>query len=569
MTHSTIISAFVLPRLLSNETVVNYFKLYHVDCWITRTGTRAFPYIYVCMYVYTGAFPASVGLNVPVFSEQLMIWPRYFSTCSLTLRRPVCRYQSTLGRYSHITNSKMSDGRSLCINALSDWNQEFHKDPTHNLGSTVLKNFNADDALLCKTRLVQQDNRVFNVKLSNDEINPVTNQKASGRCWLFASTNQLRPIVMKKLNLKEFELSQAYLFFYDKLEKANYFLDQIIDTYQEPIDSRLVQYLLQDPVQDGGQYSMFLNLVQKYGLIPKDLYDDTTYSTTASRKMNSLLTTKLRDFAQQLRDTITKNGNNPAAEAVTTLRAEMQKEIFKLLTLFMDLPPVRPDQKFKWDYVNKDKEVKVIECTPMEFAEQYCELPLSKPETLPVSLINDPRHEYGKLIKIDRLGNVIGGSDVLYLNVDSDTLSRLVVKRLQNDKGVFFGSDVPKYMEKKHGIMDIKLWNYKAVGYELEQSKADRIRYHETMMTHAMLINGAHVEKEGELPVRYRVENSWGKDSGKDGYYVMSQEYFEQYCFQIVVDLDELPSELAEKFTSGKEAPIVLPIWDPMGALAN
>ena len=444
------------------------------------------------------------------------------------------------------------------ITKISNWNDENVKDLTHQLASTVLKNYNADDALLDKSRLLQQDIRIFNTTVDT-EATPITNQKASGRCWLFAATNELRLNVTKELNLKEFELSQSYLFFYDKLEKANYFLDQIINTYDEEVESRLVQYLLSAPTQDGGQYSMFINLVKKYGLIPKDIYGDLAYSTTASRKWNALLTTKLREFAEVLRDEL-KKGND-----ITELRAAYQKEIFRLMSLFMDFPPVRPNEDFTWTYTDKDKKIETLTITPIEFAEKYCKLNCNKP----VSLINDPRHPYGKIIKIDRLGNVLGGDGVYYLNVDNATLSSLVVERLQKKKGVFFGSHTPKFMDKKFGIMDLDLWNYKSIGYDLNQSKVSRIKYNESLMTHAMLISGVHVDETTNKPIRYRVENSWGKDSGKDGFYVMTQKYFEEYSFQIVVDIDDLPTELSEKFNFKEEELIILPIWDPMGALAN
>ncbi|KAL3233876.1 Cysteine proteinase 1, mitochondrial [Nakaseomyces bracarensis] len=450
---------------------------------------------------------------------------------------------------------------SIAVSEIASWDQEFSKDLHHQLATTVLKNYNADDVLLNKTRLQEQDVRVFNTKLSID-ASPVTNQKASGRCWLFAATNHLRINVVKELNLKDFELSQSYLFFYDKLEKANYFLEQIVQSRDEDVDSRLVQYLLTDPTGDGGQYSMFLNIVQKYGLLPKDLYNDGAYSTTASRKWNSILTSKLREFAETLREKA-KAVKSIEDQEFVELRKSMQKEIFRLMTLFMDLPPVRPDEKFTWTYQDKDKNVKTIETTPLEFATKYCKVDFKKP----VSLINDPRHPYGELIKIDKLGNVIGGEETLYLNVDNETLSSLIVKRLQNDKPVFFGSHTPKFMDKKNGVMDVDLWNYHAIKYDLPQSKASRIRYHESLMTHAMLITAVHVDDAGK-PVRYQVENSWGKDSGKDGLYVMTQEYFEEYCYQIVVDIDELPEHLSKKFHE-KTNPIVLPIWDPMGALAN
>ncbi|CCE66337.1 hypothetical protein TPHA_0P01800 [Tetrapisispora phaffii CBS 4417] len=453
---------------------------------------------------------------------------------------------------------KVNMSSSIEISKISEWDSDNSKDLNHRLASTVLKNVNADDALLNKTRLLKQDLRIFNTAVNN-ESTPITNQRSSGRCWLFAATNELRYNVIEELKLKEFELSQAYLFFYDKLEKANYFLDQVIDTYEEDVDSRLVQYLLSAPTQDGGQYSMFVNLVAKYGLIPKDLYNDLPLSTVASSKWNSILTTKLREFAEVLREEL-KKGND-----ISELRTKFQREIFKLMTLFMDMPPVKPDESFTWSYLDKDKKIHTLETTPKEFASKYCKIDCSKP----VSLINDPRHPYGRIIKINRLGNVIGGESVYYLNVDNEILSNLVVQRLQNQRPVFFGSHTPKFMHKKFGVMDVELWDYKSIGYDLHQSKSSRIKYGESLMTHAMLITGAHVDDTTGKPIRYRVENSWGKDSGNDGLYVMTQKYFEEYAFQIVVDIDELPKDLMEKFIKKDENPIVLPIWDPMGALAN
>lgn len=447
---------------------------------------------------------------------------------------------------------------SIDVNNLNSWDTEFKTDLAHQLATTVLKNDDANAVLLNRSRLLQEDVRVFNTAISTPGA-PVTNQRSSGRCWLFAATNQLRINVAAELNLKEFELSQAYLFFYDKLEKANYFLDQIIDTHEEEVESRLVQYLLTDPTGDGGQYSMFLNLVKKYGLIPKDLYNDMPFSTTSSRTWNGLLKTKLREFAEELRNELSQGKD------VKSLRAEMQKEIFRLMSLFMDIPRMKPDEEFTWSYEDKDGKVFTIKTTPLEFASKYAKLDTKKP----VSLINDPRHPYGKLIEIERLGNVLGGDKVVYLNVNNEVLTDLVVKRLQNNKPVFFGSHTPKFMDRKLGIMDSQLWNLPAIKYNLKQEKASRIRYGESLMTHAMLITGCHVEEGSKQPVRYRVENSWGKDAGKEGLYVMTQEYFEEYCFQVVVDIDELPKELAAKFTSKEEKPIVLPIWDPMGALAQ
>ncbi|AMD19454.1 HBR553Cp [Eremothecium sinecaudum] len=454
--------------------------------------------------------------------------------------------------------TKPTNLMSIKTSDLTKWTKEFQEDGVHNLAATVLKNNNADDALLDKRRLQVNYPRVFNTGIT-DEVGPVTNQRSTGRCWLFAATNGLRLNVARKLNLKEFELSQSYLFFYDKLEKANYFLDQIVDTHKEDLDGRLVQYFLSQPINDGGQYSMFVNLVRKYGLLPKDLFADLSFTSTSSSKCNSLLMTKMREYAQVLREALAKG------EDVTEMRENMQREIVKMLTLFIDIPPVQPDEEFVWDYVDKEGKVGTVRSTPLEFAKEYAGFDESKP----VSLINDPRHPYGEFIHIDRLCNVVGGDPVFFLNVDNETLTDLLVKRLKAKKGVFFGSHTPKFMSKTEGVLDIDLWNYKAVGYEPNQTKEARIRYSESLMTHAMLITAVHIDEKTNKPIRYKVENSWGKDIGKDGYFVMTQKYFEEYCYQIVVDIDELPEDLANKYKQEDKKVIKLPIWDPMGSLAQ
>lgn len=451
---------------------------------------------------------------------------------------------------------------SLNSKELENWESEFKQDKTHNLASTVLKNSNADEVLLDKTAMLSIDKQTYNIGIPKDElVTPVANQKSSGRCWLFAATNCLRLQIAKDLNIKEnFEISQAYLFFYDKLEKCCYFLDQIIDTADQDVDSRLVQYMLQIPINDGGQYSMFLNIVNKYGLMPKDLYNDLPYSTTASAKWNNLLVMKLREFAQILREHI--NVKKASSKDVQILKKSMQKEIFRLMSLFMDPPSVKPDESFTWEYSDKDKILRTVTCTPKEFASKICKVDSKKC----VSLVNDPRNEYNKLIKVDRLGNVTGGDPVLYLNVDNKTLTSLAVKRLKAKKPIFFGAHTPMFMDKKSGVMSSKIYNYDAIDYNFKQDKKNRIQHGNSLMTHAMTITNAYIDSNTETPIRYKVENSWGKESGNDGYYMMDQEYFEEYCFQIVCDLDELPKELQAKLDDSK--PILLPLYDPMGALA-
>lgn len=442
---------------------------------------------------------------------------------------------------------------SLSPSTLSQWTTTLDKDLNTQLAASVLRTYNAEEALINRDAFVKNTTKVFNTKIDS-EVGPVTNQKSSGRCWLFAATNTLRVKVAAKYKLKEFQLSQAYLFFYDKLEKANFFLDQIEQLYQEDIDSRLVQHLLSDPISDGGQYDMFVNVVEKYGLIPHELYPD-AYSATASRTLNFLVLTKLREFAEILRDSL-KNG-----EDVSSLKTDMQKEVHRLLVMFLGAPPAT-DAQFTWDYTDKDDKVKSLKATPLSFYKDV----VAVDTTEMVSLLNDPRNKYDTNIAIDKLGNVVGGKTVSYLNIDVEKLSEYAVKRLQSNQPVFFGTHTPIYMDKKRGIMDETLFNYKLIDFNASQKKASRIHYKQSLMTHAMVLTGVHLNDAGK-PVRWRVENSWGKESGQEGYYVMDHEYFKQYVYQVVVQKLQL-SRAHQKVLAKQEDVVVLPPWDPMGALA-
>lgn len=412
------------------------------------------------------------------------------------------------------------------------------------LAAQVLKTANIDDLLFN----AQGPPNVFTHVV--EEGSPVTNQKASGRCWLFASLNMLRVHAAQKLNVKEFQLSQSYLFFYDKLEKANHFLEKVIETREEDVGSRLVQTLLEAPVQDGGQFTMFVNLVEKYGLVPLDVFPD-VYSSTASRKMNELVTAKLREAAQQLREA-------PGDAQVRAAKQQCMQEVYRLLCLFLGEPP-KPETPFSYEFYDKDKKYCQVTSTPLQFCQEYVEFDIASP----VSLVNDPRHPYETKVTVNHLNNIVGGRPVEYLNLDAARLSQLVVSRIKQNKPVFFGSHTPKFMNKKKGVMDMDRFQYSLIGYRNTQTKAGRLLYHESLMTHAMLITGVSLDDQGR-PTRYRVENSWGKDSGIDGYYTMSQAYFEEYCFQIVVDWAEIPD--LEHLRDSK--PVELPLWDPMGALA-
>lgn len=447
---------------------------------------------------------------------------------------------------------------SFSVSSLSSWTKEFSNDLNTKLGASVLSTINAEEALIDRATAIKNTTTVFNNSVSVEGA-PVTNQKSSGRCWLFASGNVLRLPVMEKFNLKEFQFSQSYWFFYDKLEKCNFFLEKFVEnidsTAEEGVESRLNDFLLTDPTCDGGQFEMFINVVEKYGMVPHELFPD-AYSATASRTLNFLLKTKLREFAQQLR--VAKKTD---ASQLPQLRQEMQREIYRIMVMFLGQPPL-PTEKLVWEYKNKNDEVHSLEFTPMLFYKETLGLDL----TQCVSLLNDPRNAYDTIINIDKLGNVVGGNEVSYLNVDVDQLAQYAAARIQANQAVFFGTHTPIYMDKKRGIMDQKLFNYDLVNISTTQDKASRIQYKQSLMTHAMVLTAVHLDAQG-APVRWRVENSWGKDSGQNGYYVMDHQYFKDYVYQIVVDRSELLESHRTIFDE-KKNPIVLPPWDPMGALA-
>ncbi len=388
------------------------------------------------------------------------------------------------------------------------------------------------------------------------ETGPITHQKQSGRCWLFAGLNTLRVKVAERCNLKEFELSQSYQMFWDKFEKANYFLESILETLDEPTEGRLIAWLLDSPVQDGGQWDMFVNLVDKYGVAPKSVMPETFHSSQ-SAMMNRLLTVKLREDAAGLRGRHQREG--ASADALRTDKEAMLGEIYRMLCHFLGEPPAR----FDFEYRDKDKEFhRDRDMTPTDFFKRYVDVDLHDY----VSVINAPTADkpFLKTYTVKYLGNVKGGRDVLYLNVESEALRSLAVAQLRDGEPVWFGCDVAQMLDRDSGIMDTKLYDYGAtLGVSFGMSKAERLDYGESLMTHAMVFTGVNLV-DGR-PNRWKVENSWGKDPGNEGYFIMSDPWFDEFMYQIVVQKKYLSDTMREALM---QPPKALQPWDPMGSLA-
>ena len=458
---------------------------------------------------------------------------------------------------------------------ISAWEKSLLADPKNRLALSALLSNPITDIVKQKVATLP-DTQTFNVKIKN-EGSPITNQRSSGRCWLFASTNVLRVPLMKKYNLAEFELSQSYLFFYDKIEKANWFLEQIIDTASsESLDSRIVQELLGAPVNDGGQWDMAANLVSKYGLVPQVLYPD-SFNAMNSRYMGSLLTTKLREDALILREMIADNSLSTEKDLkdIAIAKARMMQEVHLILTLMLGPPPPL-DQPFTWQFYDKDGTYRSVSITPSDFASSLSAPSLCRQIGADVtelfSLVHDPRHPYNTLLTVSRLGNVVGGRPITYVNVPLATMKAAAIAMLRANLPVFFGSDVGKFSDGKSGIMDTRLYDYSLAfntNISLGMSKSDRLRSRESQMTHAMVLTGVQVERsetgKEEKSVRWRVMNSWGEGAGEKGFFVMSDGWWDQFVYQVVVDPGFVGKEVRDVL---KTEPVVLPLWDPMGALA-
>jgi bleomycin hydrolase len=439
------------------------------------------------------------------------------------------------------------------------------EDPKNRLALAALSSNNANTVLSSRKTAIA-DTQVFSIKIPF-EGSPVTNQASSGRCWLFAATNVFRVPIMKKYKLDSFQLSQSYLFYWDKIEKANYFLENILDTASEDIEGRLLKELLASPVGDGGQWDMVANLVAKYGLVPQTLYPD-SYNAQNSSVMDRLITTKLREDAIKLRSLAT---SAPSADLKSTIAEEknkMLREIHLILTLMLGPPPAS-DKPFTWEFHDRDGTFTAVKLRPTAFAKELSDSRIVRAlggtdvHSL-FSLVNDPRNPYNRLLSVKRLGNVYEGRPVTYVNVDMNIIKKACIEMLKKGFPVFFGSDVGKYSDSTKGIMDTDLYEYElGFNIKLGMKKAERLQTGESQMTHAMVLTAVHVV-DGQS-VRWRVENSWSDRVGDKGYFVMSDAWMDEFVYQAVVDPSVVSKAVRQVL---EQKPKMLELWDPMGALA-
>ncbi|GAA1697631.1 C1 family peptidase [Kribbella yunnanensis] len=438
--------------------------------------------------------------------------------------------------------------RNLTAEQLALFEKEFAANPQYRVMQNAVTQTPVNAIALDRQVVTSIDHSVSN--LLDDW--KVTNQKKSGRCWLFAGLNLLRVGAAEKLEVKDFEFSQNYLLFWDKFERSNFFLEAIIETAGRDVDDRTVAHLLSDPIGDGGQWNMFVALVRKHGLVPKSAMPETE-SSSSTGQLNDTLRKLLRQGARDLRGL-------DSAEAQRERKREILTTVHRVLCIHLGTPP----QKFLWQWKDSDKAFhRDGWTTPAEFAAAYVQVPVDDY----VCLVHDPRESspVGKTFTVDYLGNVIDAPPVVYLNVEIDLMKKLTQDAIVGGEPVWFGCDVGKQMNGDLGIWDANLYDYGAVYHtSFTLDKAERLLHHETLMTHAMLFTGVDVV-DGE-PRRWRVENSWGDEKADSGFWTMNDSWYGEHVFEIAVRRSALPADLQARLA---DDPIVLPAWDPMGALAD
>lgn len=446
----------------------------------------------------------------------------------------------------------MSEIAPLSEGRLEKMREDFVSNPTNHIAMNAVTTVGINDVARNYDRARSLPRR-FSVTVNNGEV---TNQKQSGRCWLFSSLNVSRYVAKQQFNLDGFELSQAYAMYYDKLERINYFMRdmaELVRTGEGP-DSRLVKHLLDDVMGDGGQWTMALNVYKKYGAVPKDFFPE-----TASSESTGVMNNQLR---KMLHTAVAHMYADPAR--IDQIIDETVEAGHRMLTIHLGEPP----KSFDWEWTDKDGNFhRDGEITPVEFWEKYVNASAGLEDY--VCLVDDPRAEHpkGKKIGIEHLGNVAGGDPTEYLNVPNQFMKDCV-RRLLSEKNlpVWFGADCGPMMDRKNGAWATDLFEYgKVYDVDFDMDKEQRVRYGESAMNHAMAFVGVDVADDGTTTNRWRVENSWGDKVADKGYFTMSDDWFTEYVYEVAVPKSMLPDEYLAALD---EPAIMLPAWDPMGALA-
>lgn len=388
----------------------------------------------------------------------------------------------------------------------------------------------------------------FDTNFTNKVVSHgITDQQQSGRCWLFTGLNVLRAQMMAKYGLDEMEFSQNYCFFYDQLEKANLFLQGIIDTREKPMDDKMVEWLFRNPISDGGQFTGISDVIGKYGVVPSSVMSE-TYSSENTSQIARLVGLKLREFGLQLRDEAAKGVKVSALEAKKT---EMLSTVYRMLALAFG----EPVERFTWTMNGETKEY-----TPQSFYQEYLGNDLTNNY---VMLMNDPSREYYKCYEIDFDRHVYDGKNWTYVNLPVEDIKAMAIESIKDSTMMYFSCDVAKFLDSKRGTLDLKNFDYESLmGTTFGMNKKQRVQTFASGSSHAMTLMAVDLDKDGK-PKKWMVENSWGAEAGYKGHLIMTDEWFDEYMFRLVVEKKYVPEKVLNIL---KQKPIRLPAWDPMFA---
>lgn len=383
------------------------------------------------------------------------------------------------------------------------------------------------------------------------KVTGITDQKSSGRCWMFTGLNTIRPQIISNKNLSGFEFSTNYLYFWDLLEKSNLFLEGTLKFADKAMSDQTVDWFFKNPIGDGGVWNSFANLTVKYGVVPKTVMPETYHSENTSW-INNIIGTKLRENGLKLREM--KQKGKPEIE-IATSKTEMVSEIYRLLVLFLGEPPV----EFSYRFVDKDNKIGEYKTyTPLSFFDEM--FPTYNADDY-LMLMNDPSREYYKVYEIEFDRNVLEGKNWRYLNLPSDEMKIFALASIKNDEAIYASCDVGKQLSKIDGVMDINNYDFESLlDTKFGMNKADRIRSYDSGSSHAMLLMACDTDKD-DKPVKWQFENSWGPSYGHNGYLTFTDEWFNEYMFRIVVNKKYIDAKTLKMFD---QKPIILPPWDPM-----
>lgn len=439
-------------------------------------------------------------------------------------------------------------GEGITPDMLTKMEQSYKNDATDKALRNAL-NATSIDNLARSTEATPIDGH-FAIQVKSKGI---TNQRSSGRCWLFTGLNVMRSQAIEKYDMGEFQFSQVYGFFWDQLEKSNLFLQGVIDTRDKAIDDQMVQWLFKSPINDGGTFAGVADAANKYGLVPIEAMPE-TYTSVKTSNVNKILKYKLRDFGIQLRKASEKG---ESLNKLNGLKTEMLGEVYRILALVYGNPP----KEFTW--VRRDAKgnpVATENHTPMTFVEKYGDNKIINDY---VMLMNDPSRPYYELFEIDFDRHQYDGQNWKYINLPMDEIKKIAVAGLKDNKMMYFSSDVGKYFDRQTGINDLKLYDYESLlGITMKMDKKERIESYESGSAHAMTLCGVDFNEKGET-TKWLVENSWGADSGHKGFVIMTDDWFNEYMFRLVVEPKYVPEKILNIL---KKKPSLLPAWDPMFA---